>query len=281
MLWRELLADAARRIAAAGIENAAFEARLLIGHATGLPVERLVMQRDETVPAAAVAAAAAAVARRCTREPAAQIIGHREFWGLRFAVSRDVLTPRPDSETLVEAVLAALPDRNRPFRLLDLGVGSGCLALALLSELPRARGLGTDISPGALAVARQNAQALGLASRMGFRLTDWAHGVVGAFDIVVSNPPYIRSIELRRLDPEVSTFEPRRALDGGSDGLVAYRRLAVEIPSLLRPGGLVALEVGLGQAGAVAYLLDRKGLSGLHTRRDLGGIKRVVVARRR
>jgi release factor glutamine methyltransferase len=281
MLWRELLADAARRLAAAGIENAAFEARLLVGHAAGLSAEQLVLERDEPVPQDAAAAAEAVVVRRCAREPAAQIIGHREFWGLTFAVSRDVLTPRPDSETLVEAVLAALPDRNRPFRLLDLGVGSGCLALALLTELPRARGVGIDISPAAMAVARHNARALGLASRIGFRLADWTHGVAGMFDIVVSNPPYIRTADLRQLDPEVATFEPRHALDGGSDGLAAYRRLATEIPSLVRPGGLVALEVGQDQAAAVRYLFENKGLIDLSTRRDLGGIERVVVARRR
>jgi release factor glutamine methyltransferase len=281
MLWRELLADAARRLATAGIENAAFEARLLVSHATGLSAEQLVVQRAEPVPPAAVAAAEVVIARRCSREPAAQIIGHREFWGLTFAVSRDVLTPRPDSETLVEAVLAALPDRNRPFRLLDLGVGSGCLMLALLSELPRARGMGVDISPAAMAVARHNAQALGLVSRIGFRLADWTHGVAGSFDIVVSNPPYIRTSDLRQLDPEVATFEPRRALDGGTDGLAAYRRLAAEIPSLMRPGGLVALEVGQGQAAAVRYLIENKGLSSVSVHRDLGGVERVIVARRR
>ncbi|MCW5749252.1 MAG: peptide chain release factor N(5)-glutamine methyltransferase, partial [Alphaproteobacteria bacterium] len=197
-----------------------------------------------------------------------------------FKITPDVLTPRPDSETLVEAVLAALPDRQARLRILDLGVGSGCLLLSLLHELPNASGVGVDRSERALAVARQNAQALGLAPRTQWRTGDWGEGLEEEFDVVVSNPPYVPSDDIETLDPEVSEHEPWLALDGGPDGLECYRRLAGQLGYLVRPGGVVALEVGKGQAQAVARLVRAAGFRSLTVHNDLGGIPRVVLAHR-
>jgi len=221
MRWRELLREASRRLADAGIEQAPFEARLLAADAAGLKVENLVLARDQEVPAAQQEAVQRAIARRSGREPASQILGWREFWGLRFLVDNTVLTPRPDSETLIEATLGRIADRNRPLRLLDLGTGSGCLALALLSELPNAQAVAVDRSPQALTIAARNAHALGLADRIVFRCGSWTAGLAGSFEIAVCNPPYIPTAEITRLEPEVRNYEPRLALDGGADGLAA------------------------------------------------------------
>lgn len=218
------------------------------------------------------------------REPMAYILGEREFWGLPFKVSPAVLVPRPDSETVVEAVLAVMPDKARAWRILDLGVGSGCLLLTLLREYPQASGVGLDASPEALAVARQNAEALGVSDRVrlvsgDWRRADWARGLGGRFDLVVSNPPYIESAAIEGLMPEVSRFEPKLALDGGRDGLDAYRLIAAAAPALVAAAGHVAVEVGDGQALDVQGLFAAAGLFPLAPWKDLGGIERVVAAK--
>lgn len=218
------------------------------------------------------------------REPMAYILGEREFWGLPFKVSPAVLVPRPDSETVVEVVLALMPDKARAWRILDLGVGSGCLLLTLLREYPQASGVGLDASPEALAVARQNAEALGVSDRVrlvsgDWRRADWARGLGGRFDLVVSNPPYIESAAIEGLMPEVSRFEPKLALDGGRDGLDAYRLIAAAAPALVAAGGHVAVEVGDGQALDVQGLFAAAGLFPLAPWKDLGGIERVVAAK--
>lgn len=277
----EMLASVAARLAAAGIDNGRLEARLLVGDATGLAVETMIAEPGASVDDPGVVARVERLTkRRLTREPMSQILGRREFWSLPFKVTPDVLTPRPDSETLVEAVLSIVPDRSAKLSLLDLGVGSGCLLLSLLHALPNARGLGVDRSERALAVARDNAGALGLADRAQMRAGNWGAELADQYDIVVSNPPYIPSDDIGGLAPEVSEHEPWLALDGGADGLDAYRTLAGELPFLVREGGWTALEVGQGQAPMVARLVRAAGFRIERVASDLGGIERVILARR-
>ena len=269
---------------AAGIDNARFEARLLLAHATGLSIEQLIASGRDAVPDGVAIALRSLAARRITREPMAYILGEREFWGLPFKVSPAVLVPRPDSETVIEAVLGLMPDRGRAWRILDLGVGSGCLLLTLLREYPQASGVGLEVSNEALAVAQHNAEALGVSGRArlvarDWRQAGWTEGLDGPFDLVVSNPPYIGSAAIDRLMPEVARFEPRLALDGGRDGLDAYRLLAAAGPQLVKSGGHLVVEVGEGQAFDVKGLFASAGLSPLTPWKDLGGIERVVPAK--
>jgi len=275
----EALRAAGERLARAGIDSPALDARLLLAEATGFAPPALALHAAEPLDPAAAEHFAALIDRRERREPVAYILGRRGFWTLDLAVTPATLDPRPDSETVIEAVLAALPDRAAPLRLLDFGTGSGCLLLALLAELPAATGLGIDRSPEALAVAAANAAACGLAGRASFRRGDWGAGLEGRFDVIVSNPPYIPTAEIDRLEPEVARFEPRGALDGGADGLEAYRRLAPDFLRLLAPGGLAALEVGHDQAAAVTALFAAAGMIPVGTRCDLGGYERCVLAR--
>jgi release factor glutamine methyltransferase len=212
------------------------------------------------------------------REPLAQIVGVREFWSLPSAVTADTLTPRPDSETLIEAALAAVADRQAALRILDLGTGTGCLLLALLSEMPHSTGLGIDCSDKAIAVARRNAAALGLSARAEFLVGDWTNGVNERFNLVITNPPYIRTEDLPGLEPEVSRYEPRLALDGGADGLASYRAIAGGLAGVLAPDGVAVLEVGAGQADAVQRILRQAGLRETACRDDLGGVARCLVA---
>jgi release factor glutamine methyltransferase len=229
-----------------------------------------------------VAAVQSLTARRVKREPMAYMLGEREFWGLPFKVTPAVLVPRPDSETLIEAVLALMPDRQRPWRILDLGVGSGCLLLTLLREYPQATGIGLDASPEALAIAAENAAALVVADRASLTSGDWRlpgglAAAGGPFDLVVSNPPYIASGAIDRLMPEVARFEPRLALDGGADGLDAYRAIAAAAPRSITQGGYLVVEVGEGQAPEIARIFEQAGLRPAGRWRDLGGIDRVVA----
>ncbi len=274
----QVLAAAATRLAAAGIESPALEARLLLGHALGC--DQVTLIRERAAPLALALAAPgfpALLARRAGHEPLAQILGRREFWGLSFAVSPATLIPRPDSETLITAALAASPDRRAVRRVLDLGTGSGCLLLAALHEFPAAFGVGVDLSPGALATACANAAALDLAGRAAFLCGDWARALRGGFDLVLCNPPYIESGAIAGLAPEVARFEPRAALDGGADGLDAYRAVIADLPLLLAPGGVAILELGAGQAGAAAALAAARGLAVRALAPDLGGIPRALV----
>jgi release factor glutamine methyltransferase len=276
---RQALSAIASRLLQAGIERARAEARLLAAQALGVKLETVVGDDTRVLTADEMLRLEALAARRGRREPMAQILGQREFFGRKFRVTADVLTPRPDSETLIEAVLAQELDRSAPLRLLELGVGSGCLLLTLLAELPNAQGTGVDISPAALVVAKQNASALGLAARCALVEGDWSQAVEGRFDIVLSNPPYIPSHDIERLEPEVARYEPKLALDGGDDGLLFYRRLAADLQRLLVGGGLVAVEIGQGQGSAVGRLFQEAGLWLLPARADLAGIERCILAR--
>lgn len=273
----EALRDLTRRFAVAGIPSARLDARLLVGHALGLDATAVFAHPERPLDQAEAAAVETLAARRERREPLSHIVGRREFWSLPFKVTAATLDPRPDSETLVEAVLERLPDRNRPYRLLDFGTGTGCLLLALLSELPGAQGLAVDRSPEALAVAEENARALGLHHRVRLRCGDWGTGIDGLFDVIVSNPPYIPDQDIAGLEAEVAAFEPWGALAGGADGLDCYRALAPEIGRLLASDGTAALEIGQGQAAAVTSLMRDAGLRSLGIRRDLAGIERCVL----
>jgi release factor glutamine methyltransferase len=209
----------------------------------------------------------------------ARIIGHKEFWSLPLRITPAVLVPRPETETVVEAALAVV-ERGAAARIADIGVGSGAILLALLSELPNAMAVGTDRDAGALQIARHNAEDLGLAGRAAFVACDFGAALAGACDLVVSNPPYIATREIATLAPEVRDFDPRGALDGGSDGLTAYRAIAADAPRLLAPGGWLVVEVGIGQAEAVTALFAGIGLETPDPpRRDLAGVPRVVKAR--
>ncbi len=272
-----VLRDAGKRLAAAGVEDAPRDARLLLQAATGLSSAMLVGFPERALDQAALARFRDLLDRREKREPMAQILGRREFWSLSFRVTADTLDPRPDSETLVQAVLDRVPDRAATLRLVDFGTGSGCLLLALLHDLPNATGLGVDLSAAALAVAAENARSLGLDDRASFRQGNWADGMMPPFDIVISNPPYIVRDQIAGLQPEVARFEPRLALDGGIDGLDAYRALLPVSARLLRPGGLAAFEVGIDQSDSVAAIGSASGLRHIATARDLGGIARVVL----
>ena len=271
------LALAARRLAAAGLREPRLEARLLLSHAAGLPVEQMVADPERPVAEATRVRFAQLVRRRARREPLAQITGRREFWSLPFKVTRDTLTPRPESETLIEAALGLVSDRAAPLWLLDLGTGTGCLLLALLSELPNAEGVGVDLSERAARVARENAVALGLAGRAHFLVGDWDAALGARFDLVIANPPYVPEGEIGRLEPEVASFEPRLALAGGQDGLAGHRALAPRLPALLAPRGHALVELGQGQGDSVAEITAAAGLDSLSGRTDLAGIERCLV----
>lgn len=269
------LSAAERRLRDAGVDSPRLDARVLVAHVLGVEPAAVWVHPERPVAAAERAAIDAAVARRAAREPVARIVGAREFWSLPIGLGAATLVPRPDSETLIEAAL----DRcggDRSARVLDLGTGSGCLLFALLSEWPRATGVGVDIDADALATAAATAAALGLADRVRFVRDDWGAGLPEAFDVVMSNPPYVPEAEIDALAPEVARFEPRRALSGGADGLDAYRALAGRLPRLLAPQGAAFLEVGAGQADAVAAVLGARGLATVGRRADLAGVVRCL-----
>ncbi|MCZ8184367.1 MAG: peptide chain release factor N(5)-glutamine methyltransferase [Beijerinckiaceae bacterium] len=269
------------QLAEAGIDEPRREARLLLAAATGLGLTSL-LARPETPVGEAGPAIARFLAARLDRMPLSRILGRREFYGLEFRLNPATLDPRGDTETLVDAVLAWLDAhgrRSEPLRLLDLGTGTGAILLALLSQLPQATGLGIDIAAEAVAAARLNAAALGLDGRAGFRPGDLMAGLEQQVDIIVSNPPYIPTGDLAGLDPEVRRHDPVLALDGGTDGLDFYRRILAEAPARLKPGGLLAVEVGAGQAPAVAEGMRRAGFLAVSLHADLAGIARVVAGR--
>jgi release factor glutamine methyltransferase len=281
-----LLAEALRRTAqvfrVAGIEEPEVDARVLIGHALNLDRAKLVAQGQRELEAREVKAIAGLAARRLKREPVARILGEKEFWSLPLTVTPVVLVPRPETETVVELALDALAhhDRRRMenLRLLDIGTGSGALLLALLSELPHAIGTGTDISADALVTARANAARNGLADRCQFVACDIAAGVIGSYDLIVSNPPYIRGSDINALAPEVRDYDPRIALDGGGDGFDAYRAIGGEARRLLAPNGRLVVELGAGQEFFVHSLFTKAGLAVDGVRADLAGMPRALLA---
>ena len=280
---RQALTETLRQ---AGIESPDVDARLLIGHALGLDRTALMTNGDRALREDDIAAIDALAARRLQHEPVARILGRKEFWSLSLDVSSAVLVPRPDTETVVEAALDFVVRggkdlkslRMERLRILDIGTGSGALLLALLTELTNATGIATDISPAAIKVARANAERLGLAKRCGFIVCNIADGVTGPFDLIVSNPPYIAHAEIATLEPEVRDYDPALALDGGKDGLDAYRAIAAQAPALLASGGRLIVELGAGQERAVSALFTKSGLTVKAARLDLAGIPRALSA---
>jgi release factor glutamine methyltransferase len=275
---RALFAAAAAALESAGVDSARLDARLLLAYALGAeattPVSAMPdpdeaqRKRFETL-----------VARRVAREPLAYITGHKEFWSLDFAVGPGVLVPRPETETLVETLGKLMPDRGARLEILDLGTGSGCLLIAALSEYRNARGTGVERSPAALCWARQNLAALGLETRAQLEEVDWTAMHERRFDVILSNPPYIKSTDVSALAPEVARYEPLAALDGGADGLEAYRALAPRIRAMLKPAGLALIEIGEGQAGSIPSLFDASGVNTEQIVPDLAGIPRCFVGR--
>ncbi len=279
--------DAARRLMTqrlreAGIESAELDARLLIGAALKLDLTGLIVNAPRALSADDCVRLQALLAQRLAGAPVARILGEKEFWGLTFRLDDATLVPRPDTETVVEAVLAAIAElENVSVRIADLGTGTGAILLAILSACPPATGVGTDRSEAALHMARTNAERLGLAARASFVACDYAAALAGGLDVIASNPPYIRSADIDGLDREVRDHDPRLALDGGSDGLDAYRVIASHAADRLRPGGRLIVEIGVGQHNEVAQLMRAAGLvPDVEPRRDLGGIARVVSARK-
>jgi release factor glutamine methyltransferase len=279
--------DAARRalaekFAAAGLDSPQLDARILVGHALGLDHAALLAAAERVLSADEDSAIAVLVERRLAHEPVARIVGTKEFWSLDLRIDDATLVPRPETETVVEAALAAIDRRGararaRALRIVDLGTGSGAILLALLSELKNAHGIGSDINPRALAVARDNAVRLGQGN-VAFVACDLAAALRGPFDLIVANPPYIASSDIATLAPEVRLFDPRLALDGGADGLNFYRAIAAAAAELLTPDGAVVVEIGAGQAEPVATIFAAAGLVPSPPRPDLHGVPRALIA---
>ncbi len=271
------LDEAARTLTAAGIAHGRHEARLMAEHTLGIARERVIGHPEQRIAHGAAARFDGAVRRRAAREPLAYVTGVREFWSLPFAVTPATLIPRPDSETLVQAALSYWPRTASRKSILDLGTGSGCLLLALLHERPAGWGVGIDIARDAAAVARRNAETLGLAERARFAVSDWGDAITGAFEIIVSNPPYVDVAALGKLAPEIAEHEPRVALAGGADGLDAYRRLAPVVQCLLAQSGVACIELGAGMAEPVGRIFEDESLVEIERRNDLAGIPRCAI----
>jgi release factor glutamine methyltransferase len=269
------------RLKTAAVESAEIDARILTGHALGLDLTGLISAAQRLITPDESARLEEFARRRLAGEPVARIIGEKEFWGLPLQLSSATLVPRPDTETVVELALELLRaggNLNRPLRVADLGTGSGAILLALLSELPAAQGFGTDISEGALQTAGANAARAGLLDRAAFIACDYASGLTGPFDLIVSNPPYIRSADVDGLAAEVRNHDPLAALDGGTDGLDAYRALIPQAARLLAPGGPLVVEAGQGQSGPIQALMAAAGLTPVAApKADLAGIPRAVA----
>ncbi|HEX5867097.1 MAG TPA: peptide chain release factor N(5)-glutamine methyltransferase [Beijerinckiaceae bacterium] len=276
----EALALLYRTFAKAGLDTPDLDARLLLADALQVDAVEIAVRPHRPLGPEAAARLAGFARRRLAREPIGRILGRREFWSLPFALSPETLEPRPETETVVETALSLLPDRQAGLRILDLGTGSGCLLVALLHELPHATGLGIDRSPGALAIARANAMRNGVGGRAAFVASDWAAALNARFDLIVSNPPYIPAPDVAGLAPEVREHDPRAALDGGDDGLAAYRTIFSEAAAVLALPGTLVVEIGSGQEQPVRELAEARDLRVVALARDLGGRPRALALTR-
>lgn len=272
------VSEAARLLSDAGITGARRDASLLLANILKTDTSILYLEPERALNDAQLATFKRAVERRASREPISHILGHREFWSLDFLVGPEVLDPRPDSETLIETALAAQNSGQEITSILDLGVGSGCLLLSLLSEIEAARGLGIDQSLAAIEIAEQNAKRLSLDGRAMFLQGNWCEGLEEKFDLVISNPPYIPVDGIKSLQPEVKNFEPLVALIGGADGLDCYRDIISTVKPRMKSNGMIIFEVGVGQAQQVSELLEKADFSDISRHKDLASIERCVSA---
>lgn len=280
MSARELIADAAARLGRSGVASPRLDARILLGHVLGMPASEAAAS-DRGLGPRELDCFKGFIDRRARNEPVAYITGKKEFWSLELDVGPGVLVPRPETETLIEEFLRAFPDREAPLEILDLGTGSGCLLVAALHEFPNASGTGIDRSETALGWARRNVAKHGLAERCRLIGADWERAKPGSYDAILANPPYISSAEIAALVPDVARYEPIGALDGGADGLDAYRRIAGRIAELLKPEGTLFAEIGEGQSEQVSTIFAEAGAAPARIAPDLAGIPRCVVCRRR
>ena len=275
--WRDMMREAAQRFAAAGVENAPRDARLLLAHALGIEPVEVILRETDAIDIGALTDFEQTIQRRLKGEPVSRIRGWREFYGRRFIVTPAVLDPRPETELLVEQGLKRLP---RSGRVLDLGTGSGCILLSVLAERPDAIGTGLDISAAALGVARSNAEALAVSARVSLVEGSWGDPTDGPFDLALSNPPYIPEADVAGLATDVRGYDPHIALTPGGDGLGPYRAILAAMPRWLKPGGCIGFEFGIEQAAAVTMLMQQAGLSDIEVHRDLAGIERAAFGRR-
>lgn len=280
--WADIMTPAALLLRQAGIEDAVTDARILCADLLGIDRVMMLTHAQRVPTADELARFDAAIARRAKGEPVARILGRREFWSLPIALNAATLVPRPDSETLIDVALTCFPDRRAPLRFLDLGTGSGCLLLALLSEFPNATGLGTDIAPDAVTMATHNAAQLGFSERGKFVRADWNKAAEipqsqDGFDLIIANPPYIARDVIATLDRDVRVHDPMAALDGGIDGLDAYRTLAKILAGLWRDGGCGIFEIGYDQADTVTQIFRHAGLHSIQLKRDLAGHPRCLL----
>jgi release factor glutamine methyltransferase len=278
---QSVLDAAIERLKRVDVENPRLDARLILGSVLAADSASIVGYPERELTVEQLAQFDNLVDRRLARQPLSRILGRREFWGLMFRVTPDTLDPRPDSECLIDAVLERRRDRRAALRILDLGTGTGCLLLALLHEFPAATGLGIDNNAGALLTARGNAADLGLGERADFCHGNWTDGVIGPFDVIISNPPYIRSDDIETLMPEVARYDPRGALDGGRDGLGCYRHLGRGLANLMSESGMAVIEIGADQEQAASAILTSGGLLVGARRNDLAGRVRALVLERK
>ena len=276
---KDVLYAGAIALSRATIGTASLDARILLQHVLGISREELLADESRGLSFEQYSAYQALIEQRLERKPVAQLIGKREFFGRVFAVTGDTLDPRPDSETLIEAVLARCPDRQKSLRILDLGTGTGCLMLTLLAEYQNATGLGIDKSAAALHVAKRNAESLEVEARATLLQSHWIEKTEETFDIIISNPPYIPTADIAGLEPEVRSWEPKLALDGGADGLDCYREIVPQLPGLLAEKGFAVLEIGIGQEKDGREMVARCSLLVAGVYADLGGIPRCVIAK--
>jgi release factor glutamine methyltransferase len=277
---KTLLSESKKSLKDSGIPSYSLDADLIMAHVLKTSKEEVFCHPERILYPNQDAEFKRLIAERYARKPMAHILGVREFWERSFKVTQDTLDPRPDSESLIEQVLQLYKNLPKPKRIIDFGTGTGCLLLTLLSEFDESQGVGVDISETAIAVAQENAEKLGLAKRTSFVVSNWGKKIKGEYDLIISNPPYIKKSDIDGLEPEVSTYEPKQALDGGDGGLDCYIILASDIFPLLAEGGFAVLEHGIGQEADVKRILENNGFKFVANKPDLSGINRCVTVKK-